>query len=195
MFELVVGEFEFVLGMFCTTAMIAGMSAMMAAMLRALTVLRMTGLLGMRRVLCVLLMRGVLGGMLRVMQGIVLAVMCHVMFGRMPHRLPFSRLFGGLVRRLVRWFGWMPVMVVFTCHALTLCLRRVAIPIARYLYSRSCAFWPASGPVRHAGRQSVRLPVHFPVKLHAGRTIRHAPGKNMKTVPVASSQRKWHCRH
>lgn len=95
--------------------------------------MRVLGMLRMRRVARGRF-AGIFGTMPSVLRDIVRGVMLRVMFGHMLHRLPlssiFNRLINRLVSRLVSRLGRMPVMVVFTCHALTWCLRVVVIPVA-----------------------------------------------------------------
>jgi hypothetical protein len=114
-------------------------------------------------------------------------VMPGVMLGRVRDRMPFSmffsRHFGGLIHR----FGRMPVMVVFACHTLTLCPRMFVVPVAL----------PAFAIMRLlAGRRfySSRRSNYRSNCTPAARFATRAVG-NIRTAPVASIRRKWHCRH
>jgi hypothetical protein len=117
----------------------------------------------------------------------MLGIVLYIMLSRIRHRMLFGMLFGGFIRR----FGRMPVMVVFICHALTLCLRMVVVPVA---LPALAIMHLSAGRRFNSSCRSTSRPICPSNCTPAVRFATRASG-NMRTVPVASIQHKWHCRH
>jgi hypothetical protein len=132
-------------------------------------------------------MRRMFGDRFAGMRGVMLGVMPGIMLGRVRDRMPFSmffsRHFGGLIRR----FGRMPMMVVFACHTLTLCPRMFVVPVALPAFAIMCLL---AGRRFYSSRRSTYRSNCTPAARFATRAV-----GNIRTAPVASVRRKWHCRH